>query len=852
MGVTWRLRLARAVLAWEGFWPAFWPASATLLVFLVLAAFDLLPWLPGLAHTALLVVALAGLGWGGFMAWQALRRPDLKAARRRLERDSGLAHRPLEVLQDRLAGSGTDGRGDAPAQDPMTLALWELHRRRMAAAVQSLRLAWPRAGLAKRDPYALRVGLMLLLLVGVVAAGEDFWPRLRRAVVPEFDKQAAIAMTGVDLWINPPDYTGVAPIYLGTDAQHLTHSGLEPGKPIPVPSGSTVLAQVHGGRKPPQLLLDSDGTDFTALDASDFTATAKIGQARHLSIQQSGAKLADYDLQIIPDLPPTAEFRAPPSVTTRGALHLDYLAKDDYGVKSVALEIKRPDSDDPPLEIPLQSPGVAQTGGTQKEVKGSSFQDLTPHPWAGLPVELRLVARDAIDQRGFSPPVKMTLPERHFHNPIAKAIIDQRKLLAEDPSQEDVVAETLGDLAARPVLFRNDVTVFLALRSAARRLELEPGKEIIPGLEQQLWETALRVEEGDEPDAQKALREAEQALQDALDHDASEAEINRLMSELRQAVQRYLQDMVKNAENGQEEQPQSGQSRALTQQDINRLMDRMQQMSRSGAKDAAREALAQLQDMLENLRAGRQAQQGDGPAEQAMRGMQDLAKRQQQLMDRSYREAQRNRNGQSMGEDQQGEEQQGGQQQGQQQGQQGQQQGQQGQPGQRGQRGQRGQSGSDQDGTEQGDLAGTQNGLRRELGQLQQQLGQDGDVGQALDRAGQAMRDAFQALKNKAPGEAVTPQGEALDQLQQAARALADQMRQNGQDGQGSAQAGRDPFGRNLPGQGGDMDRGDVKIPEDAEMQKSREILDELRRRAADRARPQLEREYIDRLLKRF
>jgi uncharacterized protein (TIGR02302 family) len=835
MGTTWRLRLAQAVLAWEGFWPAFWPASATLLVFLVLAAFDLLPWLPGLAHAALLVVAAAGLSWGGFMAWQAVRRPDPKAARRRLERDSGLAHRPLEVLQDRLAGTG-----DPLAQDPMTLALWELHRRRMAAAARSLRLAWPQAGLARRDPYALRVGLLLLLLIGVVAAGEDFWPRLGRAFVPEFDKQVAIAMTGVDLWINPPDYTGAAPIYLGTDAQHSAHAGLEPGKPIPVPAGSTVLAQVHGGRKPPQLLLNSDGTDFTALDASDFTANAKIGQARHLSIQQSGAKLADYDLQIIPDLPPTAEFRSPPSVTTRGALHIDYLAKDDYGVKSVALEIRRPDSDDPPLEIPLQSPGVSPSAA-EKEVKGSSFQDLTPHPWAGLPVELRLVARDAIDQRGFSPPVKMTLPERHFHNPIAKAIIDQRKLMAEDPSQEDVVAETLGDLAARPVLFRNDVTVFLALRSAARRLELEPGKEIIPGLEQQLWETALRVEEGDEPDAQKALREAEQALQDALDHDASEAEINRLMSELRQAVQRYLQDMVKNAENGQEEQPQSGQSRSLTQQDINRLMDRMQQMSRSGAKDAAKEALAQLQDMLENLRAGRQAQQGDGPAEQAMRGMQDLAKRQQQLMDRSYREAQRNRNGQGMGEEQQGEEQQGGQQQGQP-----------GQQGQRGQRGQKGQSGSDQDGTQPGDLAGAQNALRRELGQLQQQLGQDGDVGQALDRAGQAMRDAFQALKNKTPGEAVTPQGEALDQLQQAARALADQMRQNGQDGQGSAQAGRDPFGRNLPGQGGDMDRGDVKIPEDAEMQKSREILDELRRRAADRARPQLERDYIDRLLKRF
>jgi hypothetical protein len=157
-------------------------------------------------------------------------------------------------------------------------------------------------------------------------------------------------------------------------------------------------------------------------------------------------------------------------------------------------------------------------------------------------------------------------------------------------------------------------------------------------------------------------------------------------------------------------------------------------------------------------------------------------------------------------------------------------------------------------GGEGGELAGAQGALRHQLDELRRQLGQAGDqgeIGDALGRAERAMGDAFNALKSQAPGEAVGPQGEALDQLQQATRALAEQMRQNGQGGEGGMQAGRDPFGRNQPGQG-DLDRGDVKIPEQSEMQRSREILDELRRRAAERARPQLERDYIDRLLKRF
>jgi hypothetical protein len=43
-----------------------------------------------------------------------------------------------------------------------------------------------------------------------------------------------------------------------------------------------------------------------------------------------------------------------------------------------------------------------------------------------------------------------------------------------------------------------------------------------------------------------------------------------------------------------------------------------------------------------------------------------------------------------------------------------------------------------------------------------------------------------------------------------------------------------------------------VKIPDQADVQKSREILDELRRRSGERTRPEIERDYIDRLLKRF
>ena len=55
-----------------------------------------------------------------------------------------------------------------------------------------------------------------------------------------------------------------------------------------------------------------------------------------------------------------------------------------------------------------------------------------------------------------------------------------------------------------------------------------------------LWQTALRVELGDVPFAERRLEEARQRLMDALQRGAGQAEIEKLMDELQEALDRYL------------------------------------------------------------------------------------------------------------------------------------------------------------------------------------------------------------------------------------------------------------------------------------------------------------------------
>jgi hypothetical protein len=122
------------------------------------------------------------------------------------------------------------------------------------------------------------------------------------------------------------------------------------------------------------------------------------------------------------------------------------------------------------------------------------------------------------------------------------------------------------------------------------------------------------------------------------------------------------------------------------------------------------------------------------------------------------------------------------------------------------------------------------------------------------------MGDAGGRLGEGNADGAVDSQGKALEALRKGAQSLAEAMQQGEGQGDGPGnQAGRqqggpngnDPLGRPLHGRefGDDYT---VKIPGEIDVQRVRRILEELRRRLADPARPQIELDYLERLLKDY
>ena len=793
--------LARAALLWERLWPAVWPAAAVAGLFLAVAFLDILPLLPGWLHALVLALAIGGVITGIARGLSQVRMPTRTQARRRLELDSGLDHRPLAAVQDRLAA----GKGDRD-----TVLLWEAHRRRMRARLRSLRVRLPRAGLAVADPFAVRAVIGLLLVIGLISARGDWGERLNRAVVPNLTALAAAAPAGLDVWINPPAYTGLAPLFLDTAAVRTD--------PLSVPVGSIVLAQVQGGQGLPNLVIGEQATPFTHVTSDAYKVSATIEAGERLHIEQGGRELAGWRLAILPDAAPSIEYLAPPQRSERSALRLQYRAEDDYGLARAAAAIHRVDKpEEDPIELDLPLPGF-----DLKTADGLSYHDLTPHPWAGLAVTIRLSAEDALGQRGESEAVRTVLPERIFNHPVARALIGLRKQLTIDPDARLPVVRGLSEIYDRPDHYFNDVVVALAIRAAERRLIHDGSPAVIAEVQKILWDTALHIEEGELAIAERDLREIQKALMDALARDADDAEIERLMNELQQALDRFLEALAEQlreqlAEGG-EPQPLPPDAQLLQSEDLRSLIDRARELARTGAREAARDLLAQLQNMLENLRANPFAQGLDQFSRDAFRMMEDmesLMQRQRELLDRSFQRSQR---GRPNGDDS-----------------------------------------MEQQSENQADAL-AQEALRRDLGDMMRQLGEMlGDIPRALGRAERSMRDAREALEGNVSEDAVGPQTRALDQLQQGLRSMAERfMEQMGPDmqpGQGQIGAqpgpGRDPLGRRHGNSGLEALEG-VEIPDEMEIRRAREILDELRRRRGQWQRPPFELDYIERLLRQF
>ena len=867
---------ARRALLVERVWPPLVVALAVLILFLAASwagAWQFAPRVLRIAGVILFALA-AGAALSPLLR---LRRPAARDVLTRLDRDAKVNHRPASSLADSLAND--DG-------DPGTQALWAAHRARLEREVDAIRVSPPSPGMAERDPYALRFAVAMLAFATAVVAGPEMYGRFASAFDWRSNQAiAAVAASRIDAWIDPPPYAGRPPLVVDfktADPQTLS----VPEDSVLVVRGDpgVVETRVEGAIAPFEQKSEtpaspaSGGKSAAPAKAPAASAATAYKPAEKrwtihgpgkATILRGGQPAAVAILAVTPAGNPTIVSTEDPRANLSGTLTLAYKTQDRFGLASARADFTRPHDGPDPAPRTLAPPPQAalQLPPTDTGVgEGHTTVDLSEHPWAGAKVTMRLSAVSISGKTGQSAPIELTLPQRSFHNPLARALVEQRRNLILDPDHAPKQVDTaLTGLTIAPELFDTPANIYLGLKQAKTSLEHAHSDADLLDVAAVLWAMAQQLENGDASKAERDLRAAEQALREALKRGASDEELKKLMQQLREAANRFMSEMARNA------QPDSNpEDQNLQAQDLDKMMDQMEESARNGSREDAQAMLDQMQEMFENMRSAQEDK--ESPGEREMRKqigeLEKLLHDQQALRDDTFRSDQKDRARKRARRSQSSPDQQDSQ----------------GQPDQDGSN-PPDQSDNDSDQDDQQDqdqadkgqqqqLGDRQQELRDRLAELQRQLKRLGMKGEkGFDDAQGAMKEAEGDLKGgqgKAgksgqggqggKGAAVEAQGRALEALRDGAQGLQKQMngQGKGKGGKGTyvgrrsrpgEKPGDDPLGRGAEGQKG---REDGPLNQSAGVaERARRVMEELRRRLADPSRAVDERDYLERLMKR-
>lgn len=866
--LVWPMRLTLAGLWAERLARAFWPLWSLALVTLAALAFgvqDLGPLRYAQAAGAavgILALALLALGLRRF------RKPGAMDALDRL--DATMPGRPIAALRDTQA---------IGINDPASLAVWRAHQDRMAARAAGARPVQPDLRLSSRDRFSLRyVALTAFVMAALFGS---FW---KAGTVAGLAPGAAIAMPGGpswEAWAQPPAYTGKPSLYLNdiTDPALELPTGTRLQIRLYGPEGDLSVTQTIADVPKPEAAAapaaDAKASPATAPNAMKGVYDLTVTRSGELSIDGPGGR--DWQITAVPDAAPTVEVSGSMVREADGRFKQSIKATDDYGITAarvtITLDLARIDrrhglTTDPEAVDPVVLDVPLPRKGKRTELTATLVDDLSKHVFANLPVTMVFAVADAGGNEGSSAPYPVTLHGKRFFDPLAAALIEMRRDILWNRINAPRAVELLKAVTNRPDGFIRHDRAFLHLRVLMRGLEAKEASlttEDRDAMAEDLWKIALMVEEGNLQDAFDRLQRAQDRLDEAIRNGASPEEIDQLMKEMQQALNDYMRELAEESQRnpGDQQQSQMMQGQMMSGDQLQEMLDKLQQLMEEGKTAEAAELMEQLRQLMQNMQVV-QGQQGQGqgsPGQQGMQGLGDTLRDQQDLSDDAFRDLQGvPRPGQEPGAGQE----------------EGQDQGQGDQPGDQQGQGQDGQQGGDrfgqnqqddgQGGGDEGSLSDRQRGLRERLDQLQNgELPGDGtEQGEAgrrdLDRAGRAMEEAEDALRDGDLDGALDRQAEAMealrDGMQNFGEALAEEQRQN-RDGQGGDQEfgsadpnGTDPLGRR-PGETARIGSDQNMVQNDPD-QRAQELLDEIRRRSGELARPLEELDYLKRLLQMF
>lgn len=883
-----RLRAGR-VLSVEAIWRICVPALTVVGLFALMGLLRLPQTLPDFLHGLLLVATLLLAGSLLYRGSRGFRKPSVSETDQRIERVSALEHHPLTLLTDRSSGVGSN-------------EVWEIWQERVLSGLGPLRAGWPRLSMPARSGWRFSVLLVPALAAALFLAGPKAGGRLVAAFLPGYD-DPDVPMPHVEAWITMPNSVAGSPMFP------------RPGAEIPpVPEGARLEISVTGLRSFPKWHGSGiSQLSSTRLDDSSWRGSAELSASGDVRLTSRGRVIGEWNIAVIPDEAPKVEWGTLAKATdSKKSSRIEWRTPFPFKVSSgrgladlhVELRPERHFFPGTRREVTLSIP----LSGQPTKAEGVYEPDLSADPWAGEKVRAVLVARSISGKIGRSKEIVLTLGQRKFRSPVARAVLDLRKRLALSGEKLSAASEDLLALGEVPGTVRDNTGIFLNLVAIAARLTNEDvlPEEIREEAVARLWDLALDIEDHVQSGAAAAeasvdVRAAQEAVSAQLKHmeqghahgQEDQAELKRRMDVLKQAIARRMQALADRALAEHTAVPDMQGFSQNGNEAFSRLMQKLQRDAAEGHSESAEERLRELEDSIERMRnatpqdlaALAQRMKATQQYMEQKKALADLVKQQRQLLDHTQGRVDRKRKSEraatqqtdndwdltNLSPDQlmQGlgipspspqDEKSGDK--------------------------QAADSSSENDQNARKSDRAMQRALARAMDELSDEFHDlTGKDVKAFASAKDAMKHAADALKTADDDAAVTAQRKVLTDLQTGQKEMQQSVKESSSggppsflpsfssggsqgakprpgagsaddpddedEGQESDEKDKDPLGRTA-GEGNDTGDSGSKLPDTYGKQRAHEIEEELRRRDSDRTRSQEELQYLDRLLKSF
>lgn len=672
--------------------------------------------------------------------------------------------------------------------------LWHASQEKKRKHLKSLHFLHPSIRLETVDSNALRIAAVLLFIIALVVTGQHFPQKMKTAFWPftQSDESSTI------LTVTPPQY-------IKKPLQRI--AGFNNEVPVDIYEGSKISVSHTQPILKPKLIINEKEISF-----KNNIEEVISNPLDKVILSYAPLLKRQWGVNYIEDQNPTIKVTDKLSHSSIGALEIPVSLYDDFGIKEIQFSFDlAPVVEEQPLFGTAYEETKALNTNEEETLETSLKFDVTEHLWSGLPVTLTLQAMDFAGQKSEILNIDAILPERDFLDKRAQKLIAARKRLAwEGVDAYSDIQQEIAPILESADLERLDISIYLAAKTLLERIKTKD-KDVLDSISL-LWKVALELEDQGLTREYDALKKAIQDLMKALQDNAEDKKLAQKFGSLSEQLDRYVDKLSKDMKEKSQQKlgdktPENIDDMMLSQEDFDNFMEDLLRDLQKGESDQAQDKLSRLEDFIDNIVPDLN-EELPPEIDFSMKSIDELDRlieAEEDLLKRTKEAAQNLSTTQP--------------------------------------------------------LALEQNALRLILGQLIAEAAERLDnIPQGLGMAELEMRVVTLDLKQENAESAIPHEEKVIEYLREGQEELEQQLEEQiaqmlnplGKDGLN----GKDPLGRPIPGGKGDktnpLNDNTVKIPDEAEQKRLREILDTLRERAGEYDRPEEELEYIRKLLEKF